>query len=92
MYANNSSVDFARIAASGPSTTEPAASASASVQSGRNAPGLCRMAWSKSPTASGEVSKSEIDAEPAETPNTDARLASPPKAAMFARTQRNAAI
>jgi hypothetical protein len=50
------------------------------------------MARSNSPCASGDVIIRAIDAEPAETPNTVTLPGSPPKPAIFSRTQRNAAI
>jgi len=49
------------------------------------------IAWSKRPRASGIVNMSAIDADPAETPKTVTREASPPKALIFSRTQRRAA-
>jgi hypothetical protein len=49
------------------------------------------MARWNSPRVRGDASMSEIEAEPAETPNGVTRAGSPPNAAMFSRTQANAA-
>ena len=75
----------------------PACSAMAAVTSAARAgekkvPGtLCAMARRNRPAAAGMTSRAAIAPAPADSPNTVTRPGSPPKAAMFSRTQRSAA-
>ncbi len=68
----------------------PTAVASASGMAVEPTP-LSRIALSKSPLAEGMTSRQAMLMAPADSPNTVTFRGSPPKAAIWSRTQRNAA-